>query len=100
MFDASHSATYCSVQIIWEPLIKSGRIILGCKIIKIKARNASNSRAIAKFCNAEIDYFVPQMIGHDLIRGSLDTAASVVVANRFGAGARALALMNVGIESP
>ena len=55
---------------IRESLIKSGRIILGYKMIKIKARNAGNSRAIAKFCNAEIDYFVPKMIVHDLIRGS------------------------------
>ncbi len=52
-------------------------------MIKIKARNASKtqsnrfahgasfSTAIAKFRNAEIDYLVPKMIGHDLIRGSL-----------------------------
>ncbi|MFV2033025.1 MAG: hypothetical protein ACC663_11060, partial [Gammaproteobacteria bacterium] len=85
-----------------EPLIKSGRIILGCKMIKIKARNAGplidflsprhwhfpvrrNSRAIAKFAklpllltpltyihvgDAEIDYFAPKMIDHDLISGS------------------------------
>jgi len=54
-----------------EPLIKSGWIILGCTMIKIKARNASNSRAIAKFRNAEIDYFVPKMVGHDLISSSI-----------------------------
>ncbi len=54
-----------------ESLIKSGRIILGCKMIKVKARNASNSMAIAKFRNAEVNYFVPKMIDHDLIRGSL-----------------------------
>jgi len=52
-------------------MIESGRIILGSKMIKIKARNASNSRAIAKFRNAEIDYFAPKVVGHDLIRGSL-----------------------------
>ncbi|MEE8365520.1 MAG: hypothetical protein V3R76_07030 [Gammaproteobacteria bacterium] len=39
-------------------------------MIKIKARNASNSKAIAKFRNAEIDYFVPKMVGDDLISGS------------------------------
>ena len=53
-----------------ESLIKSGRIILGCKMIKVKARNACNSRAIAKFRNIEINYFVPKMVVHDLIRGS------------------------------
>jgi len=40
-------------------------------MIKIKARNAGNSKAIAKLRNAEIDYFEPRMIGHDLIIGSL-----------------------------
>ena len=40
-------------------------------MIKIKAWNASNSRAIAKFHNAEIDYFEHKMFVHDLIRGSL-----------------------------
>jgi len=54
-----------------ESLIKSGRIILGCKMIKVKARNASNSQAIAKFRNIGINYFVPKMVVHDLIRGSL-----------------------------
>ncbi len=53
-----------------ESLAKSGRIILGCKMIKVKARNASNSRAIAKFRNAEINYFVPKMVVHDLVIGS------------------------------
>jgi len=59
--------------VIWarQSLIKSGRIILGYKMIKVKARNASNSRAIAKFRNIEINYFVPKMVVHDLIRGSL-----------------------------
>ena len=52
-------------------LIKSGRIILGYKMIKVKAWNASNSRAIAKFRNAEINYFESKMVDHDLIRGSL-----------------------------
>jgi hypothetical protein len=54
-----------------ESLIKSGRIMLGCKMIKIETRNASNSRAIAKFRNTEINYFAPKMVDHDLIRGSL-----------------------------
>ncbi len=40
-------------------------------MIKVKARNASNSRAIAKFRNIEINYFVPKIVVHDLIRGSL-----------------------------
>jgi len=40
-------------------------------MIKFKARNASNSKAIAKFRNAEVNYFVPKMVDHDLIRGSL-----------------------------
>ncbi len=57
-------------------------------MIKVKARNARplidilsprhwnflvrrNSRAIAKFRNIEINYFVPKMVDHDLIRGSL-----------------------------
>ena len=54
-----------------EPLNKSGRIKLRLKMIKIKAWNARNSRAIAKFHNAEIDYFGLKLIGHDLFRGSL-----------------------------
>ncbi len=55
-------------------------------MIKVKARNASNSRAIAKFAklpllltpltyihvgDIETNYFVPKMVVHDLIRGSL-----------------------------
>ncbi len=40
-------------------------------MIKIEARTASNSRAIAKFRNTEINYFAPKMVDHDLIRGSL-----------------------------
>ena len=40
-------------------------------MIEIKAWNARNSRAIAKFHNAEIDYFGLKLIGHDLFRGSL-----------------------------
>ena len=51
--------------------MKSGRIILGCKMIKIKARNAGNSTTIAKFRNAEINYFAPKMVVHDFIRGFL-----------------------------
>jgi len=40
-------------------------------MIKIKAWNASNSPAIAKFHNAEIDDFGHKVFVHDLIRGSL-----------------------------
>ena len=40
-------------------------------MIKVKAGNARNSRAIAKFSNAEIDYFGLKLIVHVLIRGSL-----------------------------
>ena len=40
-------------------------------MIKLKAWNASNSRAIAKFHNAEIDYFGHNAFIHELIRGSL-----------------------------
>ena len=39
-------------------------------MIKVKAGNARNSRAIAKFSNAEIDYFGLKLIVHVLIRGS------------------------------
>ena len=54
-----------------EPLIKTGRIKLRRKMIKIKAGNARNSTAIAKFSNAEIDHFRLKLIVHVLIRGSL-----------------------------
>jgi hypothetical protein len=37
----------------------------------IKAGNERNSRAIAKFANAEIGYFGLKLIVHVLIRGSL-----------------------------
>jgi hypothetical protein len=40
-------------------------------MIKIKAANERNSRAIAKFSNAEIGYFGLKLIVHVLIRGSL-----------------------------
>ena len=40
-------------------------------MIKIKAGNERNSRAIAKFANAEIGYFGLKLIVHVLIRGSL-----------------------------
>ena len=40
-------------------------------MIKIKAGNARNSRAIAKLPNAEVDYFKLKLIVHVLIRGSL-----------------------------
>jgi hypothetical protein len=42
-------------------------------MIKIKAGNARNSTAIAKFSNAEIDHFKLKLIVHVLIRGSLST---------------------------
>ncbi len=59
-----------------EPLIKTGQIKLLFKMIKFKARNARPSpikqgTAIAKFCNAEIDYFELKLTVHVLIRGSL-----------------------------
>ena len=54
-----------------EPLIKTGRYKLRVKMIKIKAGNARNSRAIAKLPNAEVDYFRLKLIVHVLIRGSL-----------------------------
>ena len=41
-------------------------------MIKIKAGNERNSRAIAKFANAEIGYFGLKLIVHVLIRGSLN----------------------------
>ena len=41
------------------------------KMIKFKAWNARNSRAIAKFHNAEIGHFGHNAIIHELIRGSL-----------------------------
>ena len=56
-----------------ELLIKTGRYKLRFKMIKIKAGNARNSRAIAKLPNAEIDYFGLKLIVHVLIRGSLVT---------------------------
>ena len=40
-------------------------------MIKFKARNERNSRAIAKFRNAGIDYFRLKLMVHVLIRGSL-----------------------------
>ncbi len=40
-------------------------------MIKIKAGNARNSTAIAKFSNAEINHFKLKLIVHVLIRGSL-----------------------------
>ena len=48
-------------------------------MIKLKAWNASNSTAIAKFHNAEIDYFGHKMFGHDLIRGSLATDLPIML---------------------
>ncbi len=41
-------------------------------MIKIKAKNWCNSRAIPRFFNVDIDYFGLNLIGHDLFRGSLD----------------------------
>jgi len=63
-------------------------------MIKVNARNARplidilsprhwhfpvrrNSRAIAKFRNAEINYFVPKMVVHDLVIGSPGTKLQV-----------------------
>jgi len=46
-------------------------------MIKFKAWNASNSRAIAKFHNAEIGHFGHNPFIHELIRGSLITGARV-----------------------
>jgi len=40
-------------------------------MIEFKAWNASNSKAIAKFHNAEIGHFGPNTFNHELIRGSL-----------------------------
>jgi hypothetical protein len=54
-----------------EPLIKSGSNKLSVKMFWFKAWNARNSRAIAKFCNAETGRFNHKMSIHDLIRGSL-----------------------------
>ena len=41
-------------------------------MIKIEARNARNSRTIAKFCNADIDYFSLKLAVHDFCRGSIN----------------------------
>jgi hypothetical protein len=59
-----------------EPLIRTGRIKLRVKMIKIKAGSARNSPAIAKFTliflgNAEVAYFRLKLIVHVLISGSL-----------------------------
>ena len=54
-----------------EPLIKTGRIELRRQMIKIKAGNAVNSRAIRKFSNTDIDFLTLKSIVHVLIRGSL-----------------------------
>jgi hypothetical protein len=40
-------------------------------MIEIKAANERNSRAIAKFSNAEVGYFGFKLIVHVLIRSSL-----------------------------
>jgi len=45
-------------------------------MIKLKAWNASNSRAIAKFHNAEIGHFGQNAFIHGLIRGFLDNGDS------------------------
>ena len=55
-------------------------------MIKIKAWNARNSRAIAKFHNTEIDYFGLKLIGHDLFRGSLSHQIVKERANLVGPG--------------
>jgi hypothetical protein len=53
------------------PLIKSGRIKLRISMIKIKAKIRSNSRAIPRIFNADIDYSGLKLISHDLFRGSI-----------------------------
>jgi hypothetical protein len=45
-------------------------------MIKFKAWNASNSRAIAKFHNTEIGHFGHNAFIHELIRGSLINQSS------------------------
>ncbi|MGI9319052.1 MAG: hypothetical protein ACR2QW_17125, partial [bacterium] len=47
-------------------------------MIEIKAKIRSNSGAIPRFFNAEIDYFGLKLIGHDLFRGSFYTDIPVV----------------------
>jgi hypothetical protein len=59
------------ILIVREPLIKSGTNRLSVKMFWFKAWNARNSRAIAKFHNAETGHFNHKMSIHDLIRGSL-----------------------------
>ncbi len=54
-----------------EPLIKSGSYRLSVKMFWYKAWNARNSKAIAKFHNAETGRFDHKMSIHDLISGSL-----------------------------
>ncbi len=46
-------------------------------MIKIKAGNASNSTAIGKFHNAEIDHFGLKLIVHVLIGGSLGNCREI-----------------------
>ncbi len=46
-------------------------------MIKFKAWNASNSKAIAKFHNTEIGHFGHNAFIHELIRGSLIVTSEV-----------------------
>jgi hypothetical protein len=46
------------------------------RTVQLKAWNASNSRAIAKFHNAEIGHFGRNAFIHELIRGSLDATGT------------------------
>ena len=64
-----------------EPLIKSGSNKLSAKMFCFKAWNARNSRAIAKFCNAETGHFKHKMSIHELIRGSLVLSHIVIPVN-------------------
>jgi len=51
-------------------------------MIKIKAGNERNSRAISKFTNAEIGYFGLKLIVHVLIRGSLEKVVAYMFKGR------------------
>ncbi len=52
-------------------------------MIKFKAWNASNSRAIAKFHNTEIGHFGHNAFIHELIRGSLIGVGTDKAINRL-----------------
>ena len=50
---------------------------------KVKAWNASNSRAITKFHYADIGYFELKMLIHELIRGTLRASDQSVCAHEI-----------------